>query len=287
MAKIPEPVTTLSLLDKQKTVSYGRPYLGMSSIGTDCERKLWYGLHWVVKKETSARTNRIFSDGHNAEAGIISDLKRIGYEVYRICPITGDEIEMTGEVGEEQEEMIGFGGHAKGHNDGRVRGVIESPKTPHLLEMKTANDKSFKDTQSKGVQRAKPVYYAQCQRYMHDLKLTRTLFVMKNKNDSSYYIERIKYDRDFALDLIRKEREIIISDAPPTKRFNDTWYECKWCDDKDVCHDGKEPEKNCRTCEFADMEDNGIWTCQKQNDRALDIEEQKAGCKLYRKGWGL
>lgn len=285
MVAIPKKITTESLLDEKSEVSYGRPYLGMSGLGSDCMRSLWYGFHWCSKKEISARTNRIFRDGHNAEATIISDLKAIGYEVFRLLP-DGSEVEMTGALDEEQEEMIGAAGHVKGHNDGRVRGVVEAPKTVHLLEMKTANDKRFKEMKTKGIQQSDPTYYSQCQMYMGELALTRTLFIAKNKNDGSYYVERIKFDQEHYDMLKAKAWSIITSDAPPKKEFSPTWFKCKYCSHYDMCHFGKEPEKNCRTCDYSDIEDNGKWSCQK-NKKDLSVEDQQKGCKSYKKGWGL
>lgn len=286
MAVIPKPITTLSLLNEGETEGLGRPYLGMSSIGSDCMRKLWYSFHWCSKNKHSARINRIFRDGHDAEEKIINDLKSIGYFVFKVMP-DGSEVEMTGKVGEEQEEIVGFAGHALGHPDGRVRGVIEAPKTDHLLELKTANDKRFKAMREKGIQKSDPVYYAQCQKYMGKLRLTRTLFVAFNKNDGDYYVERIKFDLDFFEELEEKERNIIMSDAPLKKEFSPTWFSCKMCNHSEVCHYGGKPEVNCRTCDYSDIEGDGVWTCQYNKSKPLSVDEQRVGCSHHKVGWGL
>lgn len=285
MALLPTRQDTAFIIDQQSVFNYARPYLGMSAIGDDCSRKLWYGLHWVSKIETTARTNRIFDLGHESEKIMIQAMKKIGLHVFRIDK-DGNEVEMTGERGEEQEELVGFAGHARGHNDGRVRYVIEAPKTDHLLELKSSNDKNFKLMVKNGLKESNGKYYGQCQRYMHELKLTRTLFCMINKNDGSLYFERIAYDKEYAQTLVDKERDIIMSDVPMTRAFTVGFYKCNYCDYEQVCHHGAVPEKNCRTCEYGDLELDYKWKCGKSS-KELSFAEQEAGCNLYRRGWGL
>ena len=77
-----------------------------------------------------------------------------------------------------------------------------------------------------------------------------------------------------------------MSDKPPVKEFSPTWFSCKWCDNADICHNGADPEMNCRTCDFSDMGENGTWECNK-TEQELTVDQQKAGCKKYKTGWGL
>lgn len=287
MALIPDQRTTHNLIEMTDiTEENPRGYLGMSGIASECERKLWYGFHFVKPERShSQRVERIFNTGHIAESFIIADLKRIGCEVYRYGP-DGEKIEMTGEKGEEQDRCVDIAGHFMGHTDGTVLGIPEAPKTEHLLEMKTHNDKSFKDVVKNGVQKSKPVHYGQMQIYMHYRKLSRGLYVAYNKNDSSYYFERVYYDRSEAEDLVRKAREIITSEEPPVKKFQRTWFACKWCDYKEICHDGEKPASNCRTCAHADICNDGKWECDLDNTE-LDKAVQLRGCEMYQPGWGL
>jgi hypothetical protein len=261
-----------------------RPYLGMSSIGDECERKLWLSFHWAVKKSFTPRVNRIFRVGHASEADIISDLKSIGINCfYRF----DDNIsEMTGAIGEKQEGFVDVAGHFKGHCDGRVNNVPEAPKTEHLLEMKTHNDKSFKEVSKKGVKEAKPLHYAQMQVYMHYAKLTRALYAAYNKNDSDYYFERVYYDKGFAEDMVRKASGIIMSEEIPACKFSKTWFACRWCEYKDICHGEDKPERNCRTCEKSDICNDGKWECSKTG-KEISYDEQLKGCRYHKFGWGL
>jgi hypothetical protein len=287
MAKIPEnPNTTKHLLDSTMPESKGdgpRLYLGMSSIGDPCARKLWYSFRWASSGSHTPRTLRIFERGDLEEARVITALKRIGIECFRRDEY-GEKVEITGAVGEEQEEIIGFAGHAKGHPDGRCLGVVESPKTEHLLEIKTMNDAGFKKLVKEGLKKSKPVYYSQVQVYMARLKLKRTLHITVNKNDEEYYIERVKFDEDHAKDMERREQDIIMSDIPPIKEFPKVWYACKMCNHYNVCQEQAPPNVNCRSCANVEMEIDGVWKCA-INSEQLNKAKQLAGCSSYRRAW--
>ena len=92
-----------------------RPQLGMSQLGNECSRYLWYQFRWGYIDKTSKRMIRLWDRGHREEPEIIKALNEIGIEVW------GD-----------QTEMVAGHGHIKGHCDGICIGVIEAPKTEHL-----------------------------------------------------------------------------------------------------------------------------------------------------------
>lgn len=288
MAILPTQATTKNLIESVDITNESpRGYMGMSGLGGGCERKLWYNFHFVQPfKSHPQRIERIFNTGHIAESFIIDDLKRIGCEVFRRTP-EGEKVGLTGAKEETQEGAVDSTGHIRGHYDGRILGVPEAPKTEHLLEMKTHNDKSFKDVEKKGVKASKPVHYAQMQLYMHYGELTRALYAAYNKNDSSYYFERISYDQSYAEDLVRRGQSIIMMDSPPTKQFPRTWFECKWCEYFDICHDGSDDiHKGCRTCDNVDLSMGGKWECG-LNNKTRTTEEQLKGCDGHQLGWGL
>ena len=253
--------STLAMLESPVINADLRPYLGMSQLGHDCNRFIWLQFRWAFKDTFSSRMGRLFKRGHREEVEIEKELAKIG--------IT---------CGETQTEMVAGFGHMKGHNDGVLIGVPEAPKTPHNAEYKTMNDKWFKDLCKHGsVKVAQPKYYAQSVLYMHFLKLTRTLFVAVNKNDDSYYVERLKEDKVFALDLNRKGENIILSELPPPKVFKATWWKCKFCAARGICHFGKAWETNCRTCVHCSPELDGKWACSLGED-GLSLKRQRIGC---------
>lgn len=281
--------TTQFVMESREIEADGRrSYLGMSGIGSKCYRALWYGFHWVnAPTKLPIRTKRIFDRGDLEEARVIAELKDVGMYVYKQYEPDGEQIELFGHVGEEQEELVGFAGHAKGHPDGRVLGVIEAPKKPHLLEIKTAKASKFKEFVKHGVEKANPVYYGQMQRYMDEMGLERALFIVTNKDTEERYYERVKLNKEAAKDLKYKEVMVISSDCPPEKLSqNKNWIDCKFCRAKDVCHNGQEVDRNCRTCVHVDIVDHGLWECGKK-EIVLSYDEQVVGCSDYQVGWEL
>ena len=269
MAELPAMAATKILLDQITFPRRRGNTIAMSTIGDNCSRRLWFGLHWAVKEDPiTLRLHNLFKTGTRAEDFIVKDLKRIGIK-----------------VNNRQEELWGFMDHSHGFTDGRCKDVPEAPKTEHLLEIKTHNDKYFKILLRDGVNKGFPKHYAQCQRYMKGTGLTRCLYVGYNKNTSEYYIERIRYDAGFANDLIRKEQDIITSPVAPTKQFERSWFECKYCAFSGVCHDGEALDVNCRTCEHSDLANEGKWACTVVEGSIFEIPKniQEVGCARYEK----
>ena len=257
--------TTASKLNELKGHGELRPYLGCSQIGHDCMRYLWLSFHWCYEQEIHARLKRLFLRGHREEPEIIKELTQIGIRCY-----------------DDQAECNFVSGHMSGHCDGKAIGVIEAPKTEHLLEFKTASDKKFKEMVKLKVQKANPVYYAQLQIYMLGLKLTRALFIMVNKNDDTFHIERIRFDKGFAEDLVRKGSYIVSSEKPDPiqKPCSKTWFKCKWCDARAVCMEGAKPLKTCRTCKKVLILEGAKWGCSFR-DMEISTSQQRQGCKQY------
>jgi CRISPR/Cas system-associated exonuclease Cas4 (RecB family) len=267
MAKLPVPVGKLlieEIIEGKTITTKPRPYFGISGIGEKCPRKLWYSFRWVADEEITPRQNRLFSRGHREEPIVITDLLNAGVSVHssQITAVTGH-------------------GHIKGHPDGICEGVPDSPATPHLLEIKTANDANFKKMKTHGIKTAKPEYYAQVQCYMKLFKLRRTLFIVVNKNTDERYYERIKYSAKDATLLISRAIEIITTEEIPPKIGSKVWYECKWCKFYAVCQLGAEPNHNCRTCTHIEMRDEGVWACS-LNGEWLPTAKQRKACKNYK-----
>lgn len=229
-----------------------RPHLGGSQIGNPCSRALWYQFRHCAKPVFEGRQLRLFQTGDREENRIVENLRAVGVTVWDRDPETGRQIRFEA-----------CEGHFALSLDGVAEGLHESSQA-HTLEFKTMNDKNFKALQRDGVEKSKPVYWAQCQIGMHLAGLERCAFIAVNKNDDSIYMERIKYDPAMGLQLVAKAQEVIFSDKPPAKLNTDpSYYLCKFCDYRHVCHEGKPPEVNCRTCAHATPEANGKWSCAK------------------------
>lgn len=262
MAEIPNTNPLDSALNEAEVISEHRSYVGLSQIGHSCPRYLQYIHYWAFDSSYNVRIQRLFNVGHNAEDSMIADLKTQGIKVnQREFPITG------------------FSGHFQGHIDGICSSEGGQPK---LVEFKTHNDKSFKDLLKKSVKGSKPVHYSQMQAYMGYLELDKALYMAMNKNDSTYYFERVRFDPEHFDVLQRKEKEVILSEVllPRIGTNSPTWFECRYCDARKVCFNKIETPKNCRTCNNVHVMDDGKWVCGFTNDE-LSTDEQRVGCAKY------
>lgn len=227
-----------------------RPHLGGSQIGNECSRALWYQFRWFDTPKFDGRMLRLFETGDREEDRIVANLRAAGVKVWDRDPDTGKQVRFEA-----------HGGHFALSLDGVGEGFPES-SAPHTLEFKTMNDKNFKAISRDGLQKSKPVYWAQCQVGMHLSGLDRCYFIAVNKNTDEMHGERVKLDKAEAMKLIAKAGEVIFSDKPPSKLSNDpSYFMCRFCTFKDVCHSGKPPEVNCRTCAHATPEKDGTWSC--------------------------
>lgn len=262
MAKMP----IKSVKDKLDALTYEsdqRPYLGGSVIGHTCSRYVAYTFRWAYTEKHDSKLWRIFRIGDSVEDILVAQLNKAGIEV------TGQQVSVSG-----------YKGHAAGHIDGLV--VLD--EKAHLFEAKSMNHTNYLEVQRKGVQVAKPIYYGQCQIYMGKLDLDKCLFMALDKNTSDIYIEILEFDQDEYERLLRREEDII--DGLPISFFpkisnNSSWYSCKFCSAKQVCHFGEMPDRNCRTCEYSTIESGGRWSCDWHNNKELTYDEQVAGCDHY------
>ncbi len=252
-----ETQTVQAIYDYHKKFGDAQPergYLGASSIGHECSRYLWYQFRNCVKRDFEGRVYRLFETGNLAEPRFVEELKGIGCDVH--------EVDGHG----DQFEVNAFGGHFSGHMDGCAIGIPEAPKTWHVLEFKTHNDKSFIKLNKEGVKKSKPTHYAQMMVYMGLTQMTRALYLAVNKNTDELYSERIKFNSaEFDAYMGRAEM-IIFAQAPPERlasRPDD--FRCKFCDAKELCWPTageliKLPWIDERMCCHATPEADGTWS---------------------------
>ena len=245
-----------------------RPHLGASLIGAECERYLWLTFRWASPPSFEGRILRLFKRGFLEEKILEEELKGIGVSIH-----THDE--KSG----RQFNFSALNGHFSGSCDGIATGIIEAPKTAHLVEIKTSNDRQFKLLERDGVEAAKPQHYAQMQVYMKAFKLDRALYIAVNKNDDNIYTERIGYVAKVA-NALNKRAEGIITAGRPAEILPDSKTGCGWCDYHDLCHGNRGPAVNCRTCAHSTpqiKEGEEPWICEKYSNAPLSIEAQRMG----------
>jgi len=280
MSEESQVVTRIMAYHKERGDSEApRNYLGASILGTDCSRALWYAFRLCVKPDFSGRLYRLFETGQLEEARFVNELRSIGCEVH--------------EVGEDGKQfgISEVAGHLKGHMDGVALGIPEAPKTWHVLEFKTHNDKSFAELTKKGVKLAKPSHYVQMMVYMGSSKLTRALYLAKNKDTDELYAERVRYNAQEYAKFIEKGRRVIASIAPPERiadRPDD--FRCRFCDAKELCWGQSETKAvpvsmiTCRSCCHAtpvtDGDGDAVWRCE-YHKKELSFAEQLSGCDKH------
>lgn len=246
-----------------------RPHLGASLIGKSCNRALWYSFRWTTPSDHSAQLLRLFQRGHDEEPRLTKLLRDAGITVMTVDPNTGRQFAFKD-------------GHFGGSMDGACVNVPEAPKTWHVIEYKTASAKMFNTLAAKGVKEAKPEHYAQMQVYMNKMGLTRALYITVCKDDDRLHIERIDYNETDAQSFIDKAQHIISSPVPPDGISTDpTYFECKWCDHKDLCHGSAAPIPTCRSCAHATPERDGRWECAKHDREDMSVSAQQMGCSSH------
>lgn len=269
MAALPtdhEIVTRIYDWHKSDPSDWRRPHLGGSMIGEECSRKLWYSFRWTLPPDFPGRILRLFETGQLEEKRFVAELRGIGMTVWEVDPETGYQFTIS---------MCG--GHAGGSLDGVGINVPGSSR-PHLIEMKTHNAKSFADLKRHGVEKSKPVHYAQMQIYGYKMELERALYLAKNKDTDELYAERLHIKKTEGKKLEAKAERIVFSDEPLEGVSNDpAFYQCKFCQFHSVCHGNKAPEVNCRTCAFSTPRPDGTWFCERHK-WGLDKYAQREGC---------
>lgn len=249
-----------------------RPHLGCSVLGDPCDRKLWLSFRWAVAANFEGRILRVFRRGQNEEQYFVQDLRRIGVDIRDT---------------EGSQARVHLAPHVSGSVDGVIYGGLpgyESVK--HIAEFKTHSLKSFNELESKGLQKSKPVHYAQMQLYMFGLKIERGLYMAVCKDDDRLYTERVKLDKEYAQKLAERGRRIVFSDRMPEPLSADpTWYQCKFCDAYDFCHKTKmTKEVNCRTCAHSTPNENGEWVCENpkfDGANVIPLDWQHKGCDSH------
>jgi hypothetical protein len=211
------------------------------------------------------RVLRLFRRGQLEEDQIIGDLKRVGIK------IGGDQT------------RVDFGCHVSGSVDGIIEsGIPQAPNKRHVAEFKTHSLKSFKDLLKNGVEKSKPMHYAQMQLYMLGLEIDRALYVAVCKDDDSYYTERVRLDIDYAKKLVQKGHDLALEDRmPPPVSTDPSWYQCKFCAAHDLCHSSKlTKEVNCRTCAHSTAKKDSTFFCERWQD-TIPYDAQITGCQAH------
>jgi hypothetical protein len=246
-----------------------RPHMGASLLGHPCDRYLWLTFRWAVVEKFPGRILRLFRRGHLEEQTLVSDLRAIGIDIQR-----------TGKT----QSRVDFGAHVSGSVDGIAEcGVPFGDGKRYVVEFKTHSKKSFDALEDNGVERSKPMHYAQMQVYMLGMKIDRALYVAICKDDDRIWTEQISFNATIANWLVDRGKRIALSDRMPEPLSADpSWYVCKYCPAHEFCHKSRTTrEVNCRTCAHSTAKPDSTWRCERHDSDGIPVEFQRQGCDSH------
>lgn len=249
---------------------YPRIYLGMSSLGDPCLRKIFLQWRFARLPKFSSRMLRLFDRGHLEEFRFVHYLRAAGHKVIEKDPKTG-----------RQWEYIEQSGHVKGHSDGIV--VIDGIRI--LTEMKTHSNKSFMPVRrTNDLQLSKHEHFCQMQKYMSCEGLDYGLYMAVNKDNDALHMELIEKDQPTVDWINERTAELLTVEIPPEGISQDpNFWRCSMCDFHGICFDGDSSLTGCRMCEHVEMVEEGGWWCQKtKKGTRLRLNEQLTGCRKHR-----
>lgn len=189
-----------------------RARLGLSEIGHPCNRYLWYCHHAYPKVVPSGQQLRLFEIGKTIEGMVIHDLRNAGFKVYdlqkELC-VEYDSVCITGSID----------------------GIIEFDDHPNVLEIKSANEKHFKELKKiRSYEKWNLKYKAQIHAYMLALKINYAFVIVYCKNNSELYTEIIRLNEDYIVSLLVDKISCLKQNSEPDRECPDTdYYEAKWC----------------------------------------------------------
>jgi len=234
-----------------------RDYIGASIIGNKCPAYLALSLRGAPENRIDPRIKRVFQDGHRIETEVVKDLRKAGFKVYDVDPMTG-----------KQWAYHLAGGHIAAHCDGHV----EFDGEDCILEIKSVNQNGFDKLTTSGVGRVYPGYYDQCQMMMGMSGFKKTLFVARCKNDATYHSEIVEFDALHFEGLIHRAEVAMDHGVTRISKDPQKWP-CISCFKSEACWNGTTIKK-CSMCAHAEPDpNNGWWTCSK-----FKMENVKKAC---------
>lgn len=270
--------------EEQTTLENRRGYLGMSSIGSSCQRKEYLNFVWADDIYLGPRTLRKFKDGHESEERVFKRLREMDVEVW--------DLDENGK--QFACKAPNTGGFLRGHLDAVCKGLPSfDAREPILVDVKICEETKFKkavELYNSGIDKPllhwNPDYYGQANMYMLDKDLMYGCYLIFTPGLLDCVPLRVKRDLEYAHSLHDKAREIIFcSDIKDLQRVSETedHQDCFFCGYKDVCYGRKLPKITCRTCVHSqprhDTED-GIWWCN-NHKKNLDNFRPCQGGHLY------
>lgn len=216
-----------------------RRYVGMSQLGDECTRRVYYEVTKAPRKAFSGTQLRAFEMGHLYEDRMAEWLKEAGFELLTRDPETG-----------QQFRLSQVNGRISGGIDGGINTgpIIPNLRYPCLWENKALMGKYWREMVKNGVEGATPKYYGQINILMGYFGFLDCMFTSENKDNGDIYTEIIPYNHASAQAAsdrgVRVIQAIDIQSEPGRMCSNREFYEAKMCGFIDYCfRDAAEPAR--------------------------------------------
>lgn len=219
-------------------------WLGASLIGSECTRYVALKFYCAFDENFSGRILRVFENGHQAEPRIIHDLELAGGKVHH-------------------QQMMIDAPECLGHAGSTIDGLIDIDGQTLLLELKTAKDEQWKKyaDPEKHLKETNIRYYAQVQVNMHLTQTQKALWCCENKDTNELYIEYIDYNCADAQKYLALMGQVVGGYCGEKISEISSFYKCKMCGARDVCHGKKLPRVHCLTCANSQAIAGGKFKC--------------------------
>ena len=193
MTAIPEQDKLVELIDAAtEGTSDHRSHLGASIIGHHCDKYLWLTFRWSFISKFDGRIKRLFRRGQEEEKSVVADLRAADMLVTECL---------------HHQKLHYIAPHVGCTPDGMLVGHPDAPVAKHSLEIKTHSLESFNAVAKEGVEKSKPMHWAQMQCEMTAQRTERALYVAVCKDDDRIYTERIHLDKDAAQAIIERGKK--------------------------------------------------------------------------------
>lgn len=225
----------IKMLEDEEATKVQRGYLGASGVGAPCERQTWYQYNGYPADSMKINGILATTEGHRSEDLMAALLRRLpGIELWAV---------------DENGEQFGFtdlDDKFQGHIDGVIKGIYQAPKTPHLWEHKSVNEKKFekliqlkdKFGEKQALKQWDETYFVQGQIYMGKMGLDRHYLTVTTPGVRNFISCRTEFDKDAFDNAMKKAQRIItMKSAPARITENKTFYMCKAypCKFYDIC----------------------------------------------------
>lgn len=211
------------LLDQAFPQESPRDYVGASSLGDACARRIQYQRLGVPPDmPLSGTQHRIFEQGHVLEGVMANWLQKAGFSLETLDPTTQKPFEF------QQAK-----GQIRGHVDGILRSGPLNLPYPLLWEAKTMKAALWRDFVKKGLAISHPHYFVQVQLYMAYLNLEACLLTALNKDTAELHHEQIPFQAYVAAEVSDKAVHILKAlennEILPRLAAKPNYFICKMC----------------------------------------------------------